>query len=328
MGPGVITSRTLASMMSRLPVMPRLCLSWYLRYRLWRVLNAAAFLPVLRRVDAERHHHLVRAGETLVRAQPGNPADQEGRRVFVLQAGHDLIAAGRELVTGHQPGQLAAQRDVLRLGIVWPGSLPAGDRDVVDRLDFPPFLNMRPPRPGLLQRGGLVLELIVLQRSVLSALAFHGATRYPPQGGLLPSSTGDRAGARARGRPPRPARRRPGPGRPGSRPGPRRSRARGPGRSRGTRPGRACGSGARWRTRSRIRARRSSHPIPGTPGRPGSARRAAHHGARGSCPAPGLSAARRSDNTAIPQASLWAGASRARRAPWSTRQGHAPAGSG
>src|SRR5437660_1618411 len=96
MGPGVITSRTLASMMSRLPVMPRLCLSCCLRYRFWRVLNAAAFLPVLRRVDAERHHHLVRAGETLVRAQPGNPADQEGRRVFVLQAGHDLIAAGRD----------------------------------------------------------------------------------------------------------------------------------------------------------------------------------------------------------------------------------------
>src|SRR3954453_5355927 len=185
MGPGVITSRTLASMMSRLPVMPQLCLSCYLRYRFWRVLNAAAFLPVLRRVDAERHHHLVRAGEPLVRAQPGNPADQEGRRVLVLHAGHALIAPGAKLVTGQQPGQLAAQPDVLRLRIVWPGSLPAGDRDVVDRLDFPPFLNMRPPRPGLLQRGGLVLELIVLQRSVLSALAFHGATRYPPPDGLL-----------------------------------------------------------------------------------------------------------------------------------------------
>src|ERR1043165_4591833 len=118
MGPGVITSRTLAFMMSCPPyrAVAMSCLSCYLGYQRRKVLNAVTrMLPVLRRVDAERHHHLVRAGEPLVRVQPGHPADQDSRPVLVFQAGHELIAAGRELVAGHQPGQLTAQRDVLRL---------------------------------------------------------------------------------------------------------------------------------------------------------------------------------------------------------------------
>src|SRR2546430_1164004 len=164
MGPGVITSRTLASMMSCLPVEPWRCLSCYLGYQGREVLNAATrLLPVLRRVDAERHHHLVRAGEALVRAQPGHPADQGGRRVLVFQTGRESSAAGGDLVVGHQPGQLTARRDVLRLGIVGLGSLALGDGDIAGRLALPPFLDVRPPRAASLEGPGLVLELVVLQ---------------------------------------------------------------------------------------------------------------------------------------------------------------------